>query len=255
MVAYGGKDLVTPGRQTARRRAAGQRGGGQGLDLLTTPTRRALCRRSASIGTTTTTTTPSTPSVVMDFDGTLSTEVAMWNDKAAYNDMLTSACRSATRISRSQRHGGSAFGCPEGREERPGRQGIPRIFDRAEGDADYLKVGLGRFLPRCRNGHERPWWPDPKTRTGLHRGKALVDPTVPSFGCSTRPTPRSRTEHVWGLALADVMVDGMTPKRRPIRRSSGSRRSSRNIRSRRAEGAKPDAGVRRLTRRGTNSGA
>ena len=34
--------------------------------------------------------------MVMDFDGTISTEVALYDDKEQYDDIVTMACRSAT---------------------------------------------------------------------------------------------------------------------------------------------------------------
>jgi multiple sugar transport system substrate-binding protein len=36
--------------------------------------------------------------VVMDFDGTISTEVALYRNREEYNDLLTLACRSAMRV-------------------------------------------------------------------------------------------------------------------------------------------------------------
>jgi multiple sugar transport system substrate-binding protein len=82
-------------------------------------------------------------------------------------------------------------------------------------NADYLKVGLGRFLPVMPElVANDPWWTD--TEQDPHRPpyvrQAMVDPTIPYFWVFNPAYAQVETDHVWGMALADVMVGGMAPQ-------------------------------------------
>jgi multiple sugar transport system substrate-binding protein len=78
-----------------------------------------------------------------------------------------------------------------------------------------LKAGLGRFLPvfpeLVKND---PWWTDPKIDP--HRppyvNQAFAQPTTPMFYIYNPAYAQVETEHVWGVALSDVMANGMTPQ-------------------------------------------
>ena len=71
---------------------------------------------------------------------------------------------------------------------------------------------------------------------------------MPSFWVFNPAYAQVQNEHVWSIAWTDIMTEGMTPQAAAERRSSGSRRSSRNIRSRRAEGQLPWPAHRLSTR-------
>jgi multiple sugar transport system substrate-binding protein len=154
---------------------------------------------------------------VMDLDGTLSTEVAMIHDKQAYyHDMVV---RGLPRSNEGQPIA-SVFAAnlafvPKGAKNVAVGKEFAAYLIQPKVNADYLKVGLGRFLPVMPElVTSDPWWTDPKQDP--HRPpyvrQAMVDPTVPYFWVFNPAYAEVETEHVWGLALADVMVGGMEPQ-------------------------------------------
>ena len=153
----------------------------------------------------------------MDLDGTLSTEVAMIHDKQAYyHDMVV---RGLPRSNEGQPIA-SVFAAnlafvPKGAKNVAVGKEFAAYLIQPKVNADYLKVGLGRFLPVMPElVTSDPWWTDPKQDP--HRPpyvrQAMVDPTVPYFWVFNPAYAEVETEHVWGLALADVMVGGMEPQ-------------------------------------------
>ena len=155
--------------------------------------------------------------VVMDLDGTLSTEVAMIHDKQAYDhDMITHGLP----LSNEGKPVPSVFAAnlafiPKGAKNvAVGKEFIEYLI-RPKVNAEYLKVGLGRFLPVMPElVTNDPWWTDP--RQDPHRPpyvrQAFDEPTVPYFWVYNPAYAEAESEHVWGVALADAMTGGMTPQ-------------------------------------------
>jgi multiple sugar transport system substrate-binding protein len=153
---------------------------------------------------------------VMDLDGTLSTEVAVIHDKQAYyHDMVVHGLP----LSNEGKPVPSVFAAnlafiPKGAKNvAVGKEFIAYLIQ-PKVNADYLKVGLGRFLPVMPElVTSDPWWTDPEQDP--HRPpyvrQALVDPTTPYFWVFNPAYADVETQHVWGMALADVMVGGMAP--------------------------------------------
>ncbi len=155
--------------------------------------------------------------VVMDLDGTLSTEVAMIHDKQAYyhemvvhelprsNDGKPIPAVAPVNL---------AF-VPEGAKNVEVAKDFLKYLIQPKINGEYLKTGLGRFLPvfpeLVKND---PWWTDPKIDP--HRPpyvhQAFVEPTTPLFYVYNPAYARVETEHVWGQAMADIMAHGMAPQ-------------------------------------------
>jgi multiple sugar transport system substrate-binding protein len=155
--------------------------------------------------------------VVMDLDGTLSTEVAMIHDKQAYyHDMVTKGLP----LSNEGKPIPSVFGInlamiPKGASNVTVAKDFVKYLIQPKINGDYLKTGLGRFLPVMPELVKNdPWWTDPKIDP--HRPpyvqQAFVDPTTPFFYVYNPAYARVETEHVWGVAMADIMAHGMAPK-------------------------------------------
>jgi len=155
--------------------------------------------------------------VVMDLDGTLSTEVAMIHDKQAYYHEMV--LRQLPRSNEGKpipavAPVNRAF-VPEGAKNIEVARDFLKYLIQPQINGDYLKVGLGRFLPvfpeLVKND---PWWNDPKIDP--HRPpyvhQAFVEPTTPMFYVYNPAYARVETEHVWGQAMADIMAHGMEPQ-------------------------------------------
>jgi multiple sugar transport system substrate-binding protein len=155
--------------------------------------------------------------VVMDLDGTLSTEVAMIHDKQAYYHEMV--LRQLPRSNEGKPIPAVApvnrALVPEGAKNVEVAKDFLKYLIQPQINGDYLKVGLGRFLPvfpeLVKND---PWWNDPKIDP--HRPpyvhQAFVEPTTPMFYVYNPAYARVETEHVWGQAMADIMAHGMAPQ-------------------------------------------
>ncbi len=153
---------------------------------------------------------------VMDFDGTLSTELAMIHDtQAYYHDMVTHG----QPLNDEGKPIPSQFGVnnaivPKGAKNVEVAKDFLKYLIQPKVNNEYLKHALGRWLPvfpaLAKND---PWWTDPKDP---HRApyvkQGLDSPTVPFFFNYNPAYAQCRTEHIFNVAFADVVDRGMTPK-------------------------------------------
>jgi multiple sugar transport system substrate-binding protein len=155
--------------------------------------------------------------VAMDLDGTLSTEVAMIHDKQAYyHDMVVRPLP----LSNEGQKVPSVFGVnlafiPKGAKNPAAAKEFLGYLLQPKINADYLKVGLGRYLPLMPDLVKGdPWWTDPKQdpHRPPYAHQAFADPTIPYFWIFNPAYFEVETEHVWGIALADVMTRGVAPE-------------------------------------------
>jgi len=153
--------------------------------------------------------------IVMDYDGSLSTEVALYKDKAQYDDILT-------------------LGMPLGNDGKPLASPMP-IFGAAIPKGaknvdvakdflkyaiqpkvlnDYLKGGLGRWsIPMPGMAKEDPFWLDPADpHRSAYIKETMFSPTFPLFESYNPAMAQINSEHVIQLGWFDVMKNGMTPK-------------------------------------------
>ena len=151
----------------------------------------------------------------MDLDGSLSTEVAIIKNKQDYNDIVTmglalsndgkpvpSQARKPLRPD------------PEGGKKRRGGQGLPQIFDPAEG---LQRVSEDRARPQSAGDavdrEERPVVARPQDpHRAAYVQQGLLGPTVPTFWVSNPAYAQVQNEHVWQTAWAEIMQDGVTPQ-------------------------------------------
>ena len=153
---------------------------------------------------------------VMDFDGTLSTELAMIHDKQAYNDMVVMGLPNTNdgKPMRAQVGAGGGF-IPKGAKNITTAKDFMRFFMQPEVMNENLKGGLGRWVPVIPSiVKEDPWWTDAKADP--HRlpyvTEAVLSPTVPSYNGFNPAWGEVNAEQLWGQAHADVIKNGMTPQ-------------------------------------------
>lgn len=154
---------------------------------------------------------------VMDFDGTISTEVAMYHDKQAYyHDILTLPLPLTNEGKQMPALLGVGFGMiPKGAKNVDVAKDFMKYLIEPKVNIQYLKGGLGRTLPpfpELVNGD--PFWLDPKLDP--HRPpyvkEGLVDPTIPFFYVFNPAYARVMTEHVWNVAWAEIATGGAKPE-------------------------------------------
>ena len=151
--------------------------------------------------------------IVMDLDGTISTEVAIIADKEAYQDIVT-------------------MGLPLSNDGKPVPALltvvdwlIPKAAKNVDVAKDFLKyliqpqvnnertkVGLGRSIPAMPAVVKAdPWWlADPHRKA--YTEQTVFGPTVPAYWAYNPAYAEVQNTHVWSAAWADIMRNGMTPE-------------------------------------------
>ena len=153
--------------------------------------------------------------IVMDLDGSLSTEVAIIKNQQDYNDIVT-------------------FGLALSNDGKPvASQAVPlcglipktaqnvlvakdflKYLIQPKVNDEYLKTGLGRRVPAMPAiAKNDPWWLDPNDPHRVaYTTQCLFNPTVPSFWVFNPAYAQVQNEHVWQTAWAEIMKDGAAPQ-------------------------------------------
>jgi multiple sugar transport system substrate-binding protein len=154
--------------------------------------------------------------VVMDFDGTISTEVALWNDKEAYNDILTLGLP----LSNENKPLPSVIGAatavvPKGAKNLQVAKELLKYSIEPKVLSAYLKTGLGRFLPPMPSivKNDPGFWLDPNNEPlRAYTKQGALGPTVPPYEVYNPARAEVSSQHVFALAGMDVIRNGMTPQ-------------------------------------------
>src|SRR6516225_5208438 len=152
--------------------------------------------------------------MVMDFDGSISTELAMIDKKEEYDATLTHPLPLGNdgNTLPAQVVG---FGpvIPKGAKNVAAAKEFityilePKVFNK------YLKGGLGRFaIPMPEIAKADPFWLKEDPHRTAHTQQALLGPTLPIYEAYNPAIARVDAEHVFSIAEADVMIDGMAPE-------------------------------------------
>jgi multiple sugar transport system substrate-binding protein len=152
---------------------------------------------------------------VMDFDGTLSTELAMIKDKKAYyEEMAVMGLPNKNDGSPMTAQIGAGGGfIPKLARNPDVAKDFMKYFMQPQVMNENLKGGLGRWVPVIPSiVREDPWWTDSKSDP--HRlayvTEAVLNPTVPAYNGFNPAWGQVNAEQLWGQAHADVIKNGMT---------------------------------------------
>jgi multiple sugar transport system substrate-binding protein len=152
---------------------------------------------------------------VMDFDGTLSTELAMIKDKKAYYEemaVMGLPNRNDGQPMPAQVGAGGGF-IPKGAKNIAVAKDFMKFFMQPKVMNENLKGGLGRWVPVIPSiVKEDPWWldtADPHRSPYVH--EAVLGPTIPAYNGFNPAWGQVNAEQLWGQAHADVIKNGMTP--------------------------------------------
>jgi multiple sugar transport system substrate-binding protein len=153
--------------------------------------------------------------IVMDLDGSLSTEVAIIKKEQDYNDILTMGLPLSNDGKPVPSQAGSLCGLiPKGAKNVEVAKDFLRYLTQPQVLNEYLKAGLGRNLPAMPaivKGD--PWWLDPKDPHRVaYTQQGALGQTVPTFWTSNPAYAQVQNEHVWALAWADIINGGMAPE-------------------------------------------
>jgi multiple sugar transport system substrate-binding protein len=153
--------------------------------------------------------------MIMDFDGTISTELALYHKKEEYEDIVTMGLPldSAGNPLPSQLAIGGGF-IPKGAKNVEVAKDFAKYVIQPEVANAYLKGGLGRWLPAIPEmAKTDPFWLDPKDQhVSAYTQQGLFGPTVPQYPVYNPGYAEVEATQIWGLAEADIIREGMTPQ-------------------------------------------
>jgi multiple sugar transport system substrate-binding protein len=153
--------------------------------------------------------------IVMDLDGTISTEVAVIHNEQDYKDIVTMGLA----LSNDGKPVPSQAACvsgliPKGAKNVEVAKEFLKYLIQPKVCSEYLKTGLARRVPAMPAiVKDDPWWLDPKDphRTAYVK-QALLDPTSPQLWAYNPAYAQVQNEHVWQTGWMDVIQGGMTPQ-------------------------------------------
>jgi len=151
--------------------------------------------------------------IVMDLDGSISTEVAIFNKKEEYDDIVTmglALSNDGKPVPSQARTTGGLI--PKGAKNIAVAKEFLTYLIEPKIVNEYLKTGLGRNIP-CMPSVVKgdPWWfADPHRKA--YTTQALLSPTIADYWAFNPGYAQVQNEHVWPIGWADIMQGGMTPQ-------------------------------------------
>ena len=153
--------------------------------------------------------------IVMDLDGTISTEVAVLSQgkKEDYDDIVTMglALSNDGKTVPSQANNGTLL-IPKGAKNVEVAKDYLKFLIQPKVNNERLKTGLGRNVP-CMPSIVKAdhWWFDDPHRAA-YTTQCLLSPTVPQFWVFNPAYAQIQNEHVWMQGWMDIIQSGMTPQ-------------------------------------------
>jgi len=153
--------------------------------------------------------------IVMDLDGTISTEVAVLSQgkKEDYDNIVTMGL--ALSNDGKPVPSPATAGCnlvPKGAKNVEVAKDFMRYIIQPKVVNERLKTGLGRSIP-CMPSIVKAdhWWFDDPHRAA-YTTQGLLSPTLPQFWALNPAYAQVQNEHVWAVGWVDIMKDGMAPQ-------------------------------------------
>jgi multiple sugar transport system substrate-binding protein len=153
--------------------------------------------------------------IVMDLDGTISTEVAVLSQgkKDDYDDIVTMGLPLSNDGKPVPSQASSPCSLiPKGARNVAVAKDFVKYLIQPKVVNERLKTGLGRGIPAMPSIVKGdPWWfADPHRAAYTQQG--LLGPTVPQFWAFNPAYAQVQNEHAWSAGWIDIMTGGMTPQ-------------------------------------------
>jgi multiple sugar transport system substrate-binding protein len=149
--------------------------------------------------------------ILMDFDGTLSTELAMIGNQEDYHNAVTMGLPlgNDSKPMVAQVNAGGGY-IPKGAKNVSVAKDFMGYWMRPEVTNDNMKAALGRWVPA--NAHvvqTDPFWLQNTDQHVIPYVKEIMGPTIPFFEGYSPAWGQVSAEQVWGQAHANVIKSGM----------------------------------------------
>jgi multiple sugar transport system substrate-binding protein len=216
MIAYGGQNYITPDGRLHTDEPQIKEAAVKTLEKLTTPFKAGFVPPAVlNWNDADDNNAFHAKLVVMDFDGTISTEVALWHDKEAYNDILTRGVPLGNDGKELPSILGAATAViPKGAKNIAAAKEFLKYSIEPKVLAAYLKGGLGRFLPTMPSivENDKAFWLDPQNEPlTAYTRQGVLGPIVAPYYVFNPAKAQVDTEHVFMVAAIDVMNNGAAP--------------------------------------------
>jgi multiple sugar transport system substrate-binding protein len=215
MIAYGGKDFITPDGKLHTNDPKVREAAVTALAKLTTPFKEGYVS-PAVVGWNDVDDNNAFHAklMVLDFDGSISTELALYDKKEEYNDIVTHGLPldNDGKTLPAQVVG---FGpvIPKGAKNVAAAKEFVNYMIDPKVLNEYLKGGLGRFaVPTPDFAKSDPFWLNEDPHRTAHTQQTLFGPTLPIYEAYNPAIAQVDAEHVFSVAEFDVMKNGMAPE-------------------------------------------
>ena len=215
MIAYGGKDLVTPDGRLHTDDPQVRAAAAKAIERLTTPFKQGYVPPSCvNWNDADDNNAFHSKLMVMDFDGTISTEVAIFDKKEDYDAIVTRGLplgNDGKPLTAQVITNGAAI--PKGAKNiAPAKEFLkhlaqPKVLN------EWLKGGLGRFmLPVPALVKSDPFWLQEDPHRKAYSELTLLGPLMPIYEVYNPAVAELNAEHAFSVAMFDVMNNGMAPE-------------------------------------------
>jgi multiple sugar transport system substrate-binding protein len=151
--------------------------------------------------------------IVMDIDGTISTELALYHKKEEYDDIVTlglphdNAGKPIASVL-----GVTGTFIPKGAKNVEVAKDFLKYVIQPKVTNEYLKTGLGRSLPAMPDLVKNdPFWLDPKDpHRSTYARQGVLEPTLPNYPVFNPGCAEADAQQIWGTAESDIIRDGVT---------------------------------------------
>src|SRR5215831_13362740 len=214
LMAYGGKNLVTPDGKLRTDDPQVKDAAVKAIAKLTTPFKQGYVPPGVvNWNDADDNNAFHAKLVVMDFDG-FSTEVAVYKNKALYDDIVTRGMPLGNDGKELPSPMG-VFGAliPKGAKNVDVAKEFLKYAVQPNILNEYLKGGLGRWVvPMPGIAKSDPFWFKEDPHRTAFATETLIDPTLTLYEAFNPAMAGVNSEHVFSIAMLDVMNNGMTPE-------------------------------------------
>jgi multiple sugar transport system substrate-binding protein len=215
MVAYGGQDLVTPDGKLHTDEPRVKAAAVQAIKSLTSAFKDGYVPPSCvNWNDADDNNAFHSKLMVMDFDGTISTEVALYHDKEQYDDILTHGLP----LSNDGKELPSQVAVfrpviPKGAKNVAVAKEFAKYIIQPKVLNQYLKAGLGRWaLPIPEIVKSDPFWLKEDPHRTAYMTQSVIGPTFPIYEAYNPAMAQVGAEHVIMSAAFAVMNNGAAPE-------------------------------------------
>src|SRR6516162_4676492 len=215
MIAYGGRGFITPDGKLHTDDPKVREAAVKALVTLTTPYKEGYVPPGVvSWNDADDNNAFHSKLMVVDFDGSISTELALYSNREEYNDILTHELPLSNDGEKlpAQVVG---FGpvIPKGAKKVAAAKEYINYMREPKVLNEYLKGSLGRFaIPMPEIARSDPFWLNEDPHRTAHTQQALIGPTLPIYEAYNPAIAEVNAEHVFSIAEFDVMNNGIAPE-------------------------------------------